>query len=284
MNALGGFGVWVYGSRHSQQELREAAALVESLGFEAFWLGGSPEVADLRPLLAATAKIVIGTSIVNIWTTDPAMAAAEWAGLEREFPGRAIVGVGAGHREVQGNYQKPLSAVCEFLDRIDCAPTPIPPERRVLAALGPRMLDLSAQRSAGTIPYFVSLAHTRFARRRIGPEVLLAPEMACVLDPDPVAARARARDYSAVYLGLSNYVAPLLDHGFDESDVLDGGSDRLIDAIVPHGEASEVAAAAREHVAMGADHVVLQPIVGASGGIPRDEWSALAVALSLLTG
>jgi probable F420-dependent oxidoreductase len=153
----------------------------------------------------------------------------------------------------------------------------VPQEERCAAALGPKMLDLSAQRSLGTHPYFTPVEHTRFARERVGESALVAPELACVVDPDVDRARAKARRYARIYLGLSNYTSNLRKFGFTDEDISDGGSDRLIDAIVPHGTAQEVAAMVREHLDAGADHVCLQP-VGVTG-IPREEWTALASAL-----
>jgi probable F420-dependent oxidoreductase len=141
------------------------------------------------------------------------------------------------------------------------------------------MLDLCGRRSLGSHTYFVPVEHTRAARERLGPNKLVAPELACVLDPDPETARATARAYAKLYLGLTNYTRNLLRYGFTESDVAGGGSDRLIDAVIPHGTAEEIAAVAEAHRDAGADHVCLQP-VGISG-VPRDEWTALASALAL---
>jgi probable F420-dependent oxidoreductase len=149
----------------------------------------------------------------------------------------------------------------------------------VLAALGPKMLDLAGERALGSHPYFTSVEHTRFARDRLGTGPLLAPELACVVDTDAERARASARDYAAVYLGLSNYTNSLLKFGFTEHDIADGGSDRLIDAVIPHGSATEIAKAAHAHLEAGADHVCLQT-VGVSG-VPQEQWTALAQALDL---
>jgi probable F420-dependent oxidoreductase len=164
-----------------------------------------------------------------------------------------------------------------FLDGLDAAPTPVPRERRCLAALGPKMLQLSAERSLGAHTYFVPVEHTRAAREQLGPSALLAPELACVVDENVESARAKAREYAKLYLRLSNYTRNVLRFGFTEEDIADGGSDRLIDAIVPHGNPAELAAAARQHRLAGADHVCLQT-VGVTG-IPRAEWTALAGAL-----
>jgi probable F420-dependent oxidoreductase len=161
-----------------------------------------------------------------------------------------------------------------FLDVLDDADTPLPRDQRCLAALGPKMLELCRTRSRGAHTYFVPVAHTRAARAQLGDDALLAPELACVVDRDPESARAKARRYAQLYLGLGNYTNNLLRHGFTVDDIADGGSDRLIDAVIPHGGAEDIAAAAREHLDAGANHVCLQP-VGASG-IPREDWTALA--------
>ena len=191
-------------------------------------------------------------------------------------PGRALAGIGVGHPEQDGDYSKPFSAVREYLDTLDEAGQP-PVERRLLAALAPRMIDLATSRAAGSIPYFVPVGHTRFSRQQLGEGPLLAPEMACVLDEDEERARAKARDFAALYLGLTNYRKAVLRGGFEEADLEAGGSDRMIDAVVPHGSAEQVAAAARAHLEAGADHVALQPV--GSEGLPRAEWTALAAAL-----
>ena len=274
---LGTFGIWTSYRAIGEDGAREAAELVEELGYSTFWLGGSPRLPRVRPLLEATTDIVVATSIVNIWAYDPASLAAEYAVLERDFPGRLLVGLGVGHPEATSDYAKPLSAMRAFLDGLDEADPPLPRDRRCVAALAPRMLALSAERSLGAIPYFVPVAHTGSARTLLGPGALLAPEVACVVDGDSERARAAARAYARIYLGMSNYAGNLLRHGFDEADIADGGSDRLIDAVVPHGSAEELAAVARAHLGAGADHVVLQ--VTGEPGIPRRGWTALAEAL-----
>jgi probable F420-dependent oxidoreductase len=271
------FGVWTSYRAIGEGNAGDAAKLAEDLGFGAFWLGGSPQLPALRPLLEATDRIVVATGILNVWQSDPAQVAGDFARLEHEFPGRVLLGIGIGHPEATGRYTKPLSAMRSFLDSLDGADAPVPADRRCLAALGPKMLDLSAARSLGAHTYFVPVAHTRAARERLGPSSTLAPELACVLDGKAESARAKARDYAKLYLGLSNYTRNLRNYGFGEADIDGGGSDHLIDAIVPHGSADEVASAAREHLSAGADHVCLQT-VGVTG-LPRAEWESLASAL-----
>jgi probable F420-dependent oxidoreductase len=271
-------GIWTSYRSIGDENAGEAAKLAEDLGFGAFWLGGSPLLPAVRPLLQATEHLIVATGILNVWANEPARVATEHAELTREFPGRLLLGVGIGHPEATSDYTRPLSAMRGFLDGLDRADTPVPRDERCLAALGPKMLELSAERSRGAHTYFVPVAHTRRARERLGAAALLAPELACVVDPDPERARATARTYAKLYLGLSNYTSNLLECGFTESDIADGGSDQLIDAIIPHGTADEIATVARQHLAAGADHVCLQP-VGVSG-IPHQEWSELASALS----
>ena len=255
------------------------ARLVEQLGFGTFWLGGSQQLPALRPLLEATTTLAAATGILNVWQSDPAQVARDFAELDRDFPGRVLLGIGIGHPEATSQYAKPLTSMREFLDGLDAATDPVAPDRRCLAALGPKMLDLARERSLGAHPYFVAPAHTRAARQRLGQGALLAPEMACVIDEDAESGRARARAYAELYLGLRNYTNNLLNYGFDERDIADGGSDRLIDAVVPHGSADRLAGTAREYLDAGADHVCLQ--TAGVEGVPRAEWTALASALGI---
>jgi probable F420-dependent oxidoreductase len=274
---LGEVGIWTTYGRIGEGNAAAAAALTEDLGFGTFWLGGSPELLSVRPLLAATNRIAVATGIVNVWRTDPNTLAAEHAELKGAFPGRLLLGIGVGHPEVASEYTRPFTAMVAFLDGLDRADPPVPREERCIAALGPKMLKLAAERCLGALPYFVPVEHTRFARDHFGPTPLLATELACVIDSDADRARAAARSYAGAYLRLSNYTRNLRRFGFADEDFIDGGSDRLIDAVIPHGSPGEVAAIAREHLAAGADHVCLQP-VGVTG-IPRAEWTALASEL-----
>jgi probable F420-dependent oxidoreductase len=279
VRSLGRYGVWTTYRAIGEDNAGRAAALVADLGFGAFWLGGSPRLTDVRPLLEASGALTVATGIVNVWAYAPQDLAQEYAELSPRFGERLLVGIGIGHREATSDYTRPLASTRAFLDGIDAAPQPIPSDRRALAALGPKMLDLCRERSRGTLTYFVPVEHTRAARARLGDGPLIATELACVLDTDPESARTAARGYAELYLGLGNYTSNLLRYGFTEQDIADGGSDRLIDAIVPHGTAEDIAAVARAHLEAGADHVCLQP-VGVTG-VPRAEWSALASALGL---
>ena len=274
---LGRFGVWTSCRAIGEQHLSEAAGLAEQLGYGTFWLGGSPQLPQVRPLLEATERLVAATSIVNVWSYDPGRLAAEFWELEEAFPGRLLVGVGIGHAEATVDYSKPLSAMRSFLDGLDAAERPLPPDRRCIAALAPRMLRLSAERSLGTIPYFTSSAHTRSAREQLGAGPLIAPEVAFALDSDAERARATARGYARLYLGLTNYTNNLLASGFSAEDIAGDGSERLIDSVVPQGGADAIARVVVEHLEAGADHVALQAL--GEPGIPRAGWSAMADAL-----
>ena len=274
---FGKVGVWTTYRRIGEENAAAAATLAEQLGFGTFWLGGSPRLPTVRPLLEASESLVVGTSIVNVWAYDPAELAAEYTALERDFPGRLMVGIGIGHPEATSHYRKPLTAMREFLDGVDAAPEPIPSDRRSLAALGPKMLDLSAERTLGALPYFVPVEHTADARRRLGVGPFLAPEIAVAVEAAHERGRSLAREYAASYLGLTNYTSNLLRYGFTEDDLRDGGSDRLIDAVVPHGSPEHLAAVVRAHFDAGADHVAIQAI--GESGVPRRGWTELAQLL-----
>ncbi len=231
----------------------------------------------MAPLLAGSQRIAIATSIVNVWQYEPEQLAGEHAQLVGEYPDRFLLGIGVGHPEATAEYRKPLAKMTEFLDGLDAASAPVPARERAIAALGPKMLDLSASRSRGTLPYFVPVEHTRFARERLGDGPLVATELACVVDEDAERARVTAREYASGYLRLTNYTANLKRFGFTDQDIADGGSDRLIDAVVPQGSAEQIAQVVRAHLEAGADHVCVQP-VGVTG-MPREQWTALAGAL-----
>jgi probable F420-dependent oxidoreductase len=274
---IGKIGIWTSYRRFGIERAGEAAKLAEGLGFGAWWLGSSPRVDDVRPILEATSTLVAATGILNVWSNEPADVGAADAAVRRDYPGRFMLGIGIGHPEATSDYRRPLTTMRTFLDGLDAAPAPPPVADRCLAALGPKMLDLAGERTAGTHPYFVPVEHTRIARERLGAGKLVAPELACVVDTDAVRARAVARDYAKLYLGLRNYAKPLLDVGFTDDDLAGGGSDRLIDAVIPHGSAEQLAEVVHAHLEAGADHVCVQPL--GEDGIPRASWTALAKAL-----
>jgi probable F420-dependent oxidoreductase len=274
---IGRIGVWTSYRPFGKERAGEAAKTLEQLGYGTWWLGGSPHVDDVRPILEATTALTAATGILNVWSNEPAETAAADAALRADHPGRFMLGIGIGHPEATSDYRRPLTTMRAFLDGLDAAPAVPPAEERCLAALGPKMLDLARERSAGSHTYFVPVEHTPIARERLGPGKLLAPEVACVVETDPARARAVARDYAKLYLGLSNYTQNLLNLGFTEDDIADGGSDRLIDAVIPHGSASQIAEVVHGHLDAGADHVCVQPL--GEPGIPRESWAALAKVL-----
>ena len=277
MIELGRIGVWTSFGPFGAERAGEAARIAEALGFGAWWVGGSPQARDVRPILAATSSLVAATGILNVWRSDPAETAVAAAELRAAFPGRFMLGIGIGHPEATSDYRRPLTAMRAFLDALDAAPEPPPADERCLAALRAKMLDLAAERTAGTHPYFVPVEHTRVARERVGPGKLVATEVACVVETDPVRAKAVARAFAERYLGMSNYTNNLLELGFTERDLADGGSDRLIDAVIPQGDAGAIAEVVGAHLDAGADHVCVQSL--GEEGIPRRSWEALARAL-----
>jgi len=281
---LGRIGVWWSGSWHVEGEPSvDAAAELESLGYGALWSSGGfdPGLSPIfGQLLASTARIAVASGIVSMWTGAPVDVGAAVADLESRFPGRFLLGLGASHAPMVSDYTRPYSRMVDYLDALDALATPVPVVRRALAALGPRMLELAARRTAGAHPYFVPVEHTARARSILGPAALLAPEVAVVLEADAAAARALAREYASLYLALPNYTQNLRTFGFDDEDIDAGGSDRLIDAVIPWGDAATLAARIREHHDAGADHVCLQ-VISASGrnGFPLAEYRELAGVL-----
>jgi probable F420-dependent oxidoreductase len=272
---LGRFGVW----RRDVDLSPDLAAGLEQLGYGAVWVGGSPagdlSVPDV--LLAATRDLVVATGIVNIWQDDAATVARSYHRLEGRYPGRFLLGIGAGHREASAEYVRPYDALQRYLDVLDGAGVPV--ARRVLAALGPRVLRLAAERAAGAHPYLTTPDHTREAHGILGADRVLAPEQKAVLDADPDAARQLVRPVLAMYLGLSNYVANFRRLGFTDADFADGGSDRLVDALVAHGDPATVARRIVEHLDAGADHVAVQ-LLTPPGADPLDGYAELAGVLT----
>ncbi|HTY71054.1 MAG TPA: LLM class F420-dependent oxidoreductase [Actinomycetes bacterium] len=252
---LGRFGVWRRGAELSPDLARE----VERLGYATLWVGGSPtgDLDIVEELLDATTFLTLATGVVNLWRSDATTVASSFHRLEAAHPGRFLLGVGVGHPESVAGYRSPYSALVAYLDDLDAAG--VPPQRRVLGALGPRVVGLAGERALGAHPYLVPSEHSRRARALLGPERLLAPEHLAVIDPDPVRARARGRSAVAKpYLELTNYRRNLLSLGFDAADLADGGSDRLVDALVAHGGPEQVATRLAEHLGAGADHVAIQ--------------------------
>jgi probable F420-dependent oxidoreductase len=266
---LGKLGIW-----RRRQEGAEAVEEIEALGYGTLWLGSSPAVQDSRPVLERTGTLVVATGILNVWRHESGDVAAAHAELTSAFPDRFLLGIGIGHPEATREYRKPLATMRAFLDGLDAAPEPVPREQRILAALGPRMLALGTERSLGVHPYFTPPEHTRIAHEAAGRDAVVATEVAVVVEPDAERARERAREYAALYLAASNYIRNLERLGFSERDIADGGSDRLIDTVIPHGSAGAVAEAVQAHFEAGADHVCLQPL-----GQRVKDYRALAAEL-----
>lgn len=269
--ALGRVGVWTFAlDRLPVERAREAVAEIEDLGFPALWipegLGSKEALSHAALLLGAGRRIVVATGIASIWARDPVAMAGGARNLQDAFRGRFVLGIGVSHRTSvdrrgAARYERPCARMRAYLDAMDAARYPAPgvaDPPRVLAALGPRMLRLAAERSAGAHPYFVPVEHTALARETLGPGPLLAPEQAVVLERDPAAAREIARAYMVHYLKLENYSRNLLRLGWREEDLGGGASDRLVDAIVAWGDAGRIAGRVREHLDAGADHVCVQ--------------------------
>jgi probable F420-dependent oxidoreductase len=273
---LGRFGIW----RGAGLVTPELARGIERLGFGALWLGTSPagDLVQAGELLDATSTLVVATSIVNMWRDEAPVVATSFARVASRHPGRFLLGVGAGHREVTQQYARPYETLVRYVDVLRDGG--VPRDGMALAALGPKVLRLAADRTAGALPYLVTPEHTREARAILGRGPLLAPEQKVVVDADPQRARALGRGRVRPYLGLVNYTANLRRLGWAEADLADGGSDALIDALAVHGSADEVAAQVTGHLTAGADHVCLQLITPEGAG-PLDGYRDLARALGL---
>lgn len=275
--ALGRYGIW----RHARALDAALAPEIEALGYGTVWIGGSPpgDLALAESLLDATTHLAVATGIVNMWTAPAAEVAASYHRIEARHPGRFLLGVGVGHPEAVSDYTRPYATIVSYLDALDEAGVPV--AGRALAALGPKVLALAADRTAGAHPYLTTPEHTREARALLGDGVLLAPEHKVVIDTDPERARALGRPVvRRPYLGLRNYTSNLLRLGWSETDISDGGSDALIDALVAHGDAAAVAARLAEHLDAGADHVCAQVLTEGFAD-PLPPMRALAEALNL---
>jgi probable F420-dependent oxidoreductase len=270
---IGPVGVWfaLLGSQSAQAE-RDAAAEIEALGYPMLWFGESARnkeaFAHAAILLAATSRLVVGSGIASIYFRDAAAMKAGGNALAEAYPGRFVLGMGVSHapavQQRGHDYGRPLKAMRDYLDAMDALPyvppAPAEPLPVVLAALRTKMLRLSAERSAGAHPYLTTPDHTARARAVLGAGPLLAPEQGFVLESDPARARAVARTHLARYLVLPNYVTNWREDGFGDADFADGGSDRLVDALIAWGDADTIAARVRAHHDAGADHVCVQPV------------------------
>jgi probable F420-dependent oxidoreductase len=273
MAELGKIGIW--SMVHLWPGRAEAAAEVERLGFQSLWLGGSPpaDLQTVEEVLDATSTLTVATGIVNIWNADAATVAASYHRIIAKHPDRFVLGIGPSHKLMNAQYEKPYSKLVSYLDELDAAG--VPAGDRVLAALGPKALQLSADRSAGAHPYLSTPEHTKLARDILGEGPVLAPEIAVVLEPDPN--REIAREYLQLYLQLPNYTNNFLRLGFTGADFADGGSDRLVDALIPQSPQAALAKVA-EHHAAGATNVNIQ-VLARDHGLSMDGIRALGAAL-----
>ncbi|MEH3143032.1 MAG: LLM class F420-dependent oxidoreductase [Mycobacterium kyogaense] len=284
---LTGVGLWSSQLRYGNAgEAAEAAAELDELGFPALWIPdvGGPVLDAVDNLLTATSKTVIATGILNLWMHEPAEVAARYATLTETHGERFLLGIGVSHAPLidsqePGRYRKPLAATKAFLDGIDASPTPVPAANRVLAALGPKMLELSATRAAGAHPYLSTPDHTRTARELLGDGPMLLPEQSVLLVDNRDDARAIGTDWLRSYLGLPNYANNILRSGFTEEDI-STVSDRLFDALIAWGDEETVLRRVTEHLDAGADHVCVQVLTADPREFPREQWRRLAAALA----
>lgn len=279
---VGRIGIWSMELRFGDPvEIAEGAAELDELGFGAIWVPGGiggDVTGDLDRLLAATSRVTIATGIINIWKHEPAEIAGWWKALPAGEQARVLLGIGVSHGPLIGEvWKKPIAATRDWLEAI--AAEGQPAETMCLAALGPKMLELSRDRTAGAHPYLVSPEHTAMAREILGPGPLLAPEQGVILETDPSKARELAVAALAHYARLPNYVNNWLRLGFTQEDV-DTLSDRLLDAIFAIGSMEKIVDRVNAHLAAGADHVCLQ-VISSGGGVTavRPAWRELAKAL-----
>ena len=281
-----GVGIWSSQLRYGDaSETADAAAELDELGFAALWIPdvGGPVFDAVGHLLAATKRSVIATGILNLWMHSAADVAQAYAALTSEHGDRFLLGIGVSHAPLidagqPGRYRKPLAATAAFLDALDATPRPVPTERRVLAALGPKMLALSASRAGGAHPYLVTPEHTASARSTLGNGPLLLPEQTVILSDDADEARRIGTDWLRAYLALPNYANNLLRSGFSEDDLAQV-SDRLFDALIAWGDEDAITRRIAEHRAAGADHVCIQVLTADPTEFPRDQWRRIAAAV-----
>ena len=287
---LGLFGVWSSALRNGERgAVLDAAAELEGLGYGTIWFPGGQHAGlaeHISSILQRTQRVVVAPGIVNIWTHPALEIAAEHHAITGAYPGRFLLGLGVSHQHVLERsglrYERPLQKMIGYLDELDAAPTPVPIDERILAALGPRMLELARDRSCGSHPYFVPPEHTGIVRRTLGPNKVVAPEHMVVLEADPARARAIARPSIDRYLNAPNYTNNLLRLGFTTDDFANGGSDRLVDAIVAWGTPEQIIQRVTEHHAAGADHVCIQVLTETPQDLPTAMagWRQLAAVFA----
>ncbi len=287
-HSLAGTGIWSGVLRSGDpHETAAAAAELESLGYSALWIPdvGGDVFGAVDHLLTATSTATIATGILNLWMHTADETAAQHASLSARHGRRFLAGIGVSHAPLidykldPGTYQKPMARTRAFLDALDAAEVPLAREDRALAALGPKMLELAATRTAGVHPYLVTPEHTRIAREAVGPDALVATEQGVILETDPDRARSIARTNLAGYFALPNYTNNWTRLGFGEEEIADGGSDRLIDALVVWGDDGAIAERVQEHRDAGASHVCIQVLTDTPKALPLEQWRALAPVL-----
>jgi probable F420-dependent oxidoreductase len=288
---LGRVGLWHFLDLQPSREAQAAAREIEQLGFRTLWIPeaiGREAFTHSALLLAGTERLIVATGIANVWARDAMAMASAQKTLAEAFPDRFLLGMGVSHAPLVAgmrghDYRKPLTFLRAYLDAMDAAPFmatgPAEPPPRVLASLHPKSLALARERAWGSHPYFVPPEHTAKAREILGPGKLLAPEQMVCFATDASTARAIARQHMQTYLGLPNYVRNLHALGFTDRDVADGGSDRLVDAIVAWGGIDAVATRVKAHHDAGADHVCIQVLRANPAELPREEWREIAAAL-----
>jgi probable F420-dependent oxidoreductase len=284
---LSGVGIWSHQLRYGDKaQSADAAAELEELGYTALWIpdvGQTPVLDSVNHLLSATNDILIATGILNLWMNEPGDVAASYASLTAAHGDRFLMGIGVSHAPLidstePGRYRKPLAATAAFLDALDNAEHPVPVDARVLAALGPRMLELAADRSRGAHPYLVTPEHTRRAREVLGDGPLLLPEQTVILTDDAAEAHTIGNRWIKRYLAMPNYANNMLRLGFSTDDV-ESVSDTLLDAIIAWGDEAAVLGRVNEHMSAGADHVCVQVLTANPNEYPREEWRRIAAAM-----
>ena len=289
---IGRVGLWTAAlEAQPATKVRELVAQLDEQGWGALWV---PEAvnrevfANSMLLLGASKRMTIATGIANLQLRTAVAMNAGWRTVTEAYPGRYLLGIGVSHAPIvetvlKAAYDRPLSQMRAYLDAMDAAPfraaRPSSEPRRVLAALGPKMLQLSAEKANGAHPYFVPVEHTASARAELGPDALLAPEQMVVLSTDAAEARALARANMAGYLTLPNYANNLRRLGYGDADFADGASDRLVDAIVVWGDEAAIKTRVQAHIDAGADHVCVQVLHADRMAPPTDGWTRLSHAL-----
>jgi probable F420-dependent oxidoreductase len=263
-HAFGALGAWLPRTT-PDTVLAALAPELEELGYTAIWVSGGREpgvFSAVDTLLKDTRDITVATGVVNMWAETPESVTNAWHRVEAESPGRVFVGLGISHaplidKDGPARYSQPLARSKAFLDGLDAQPAPLPPGRRLLGALGPKMLGLARERTLGSHPYLGTVRNTATARSVLG-DAFLAPEIGVVLEADRTTSREIARESLTRYFALPNYTRNWLRAGFTDEDLTNGGSDQLIDALVAHGDLEAIASRIAEHREAGADHVTLQ--------------------------